>query len=90
MISRLRFAVFASILCFAGTSGAAPDETTSGTAVGNKTCPVMEGKALNDKAKMVTHKGQVVGVCCKRCVKTFSEKPDEYLKKAQDLAKAGK
>lgn len=49
------------------------------------TCPVMEGNPI-DPSLYVDYKGERVYLCCKTCVKLFSENPEAYLDKLPQFA----
>ena len=51
------------------------------------TCPVMAGNPV-DPSLYVDYKGERVFLCCKTCVKLFTENPDEYLKNLPQFAEA--
>ena len=44
---------------------------------GNKTCPVMKGRAVNPNL-FVEYQGKKVYLCCPKCVKMFKESPEKY------------
>ena len=46
------------------------------------TCPVMEGKRINDRL-YVDYQGFRIYVCCVPCVKAVRKNPDKYLKRLQ-------
>jgi len=52
--------------------------THAATEVNQATCPVMLGNPI-DPSLYVDHEGQRIYFCCKICVKTFSENPQEYM-----------
>jgi len=54
------------------------DGKTGATAdAGNKTCPVMKGRAVNPNL-YVEYKGKKVYLCCTKCVKMFKDDPEKY------------
>jgi uncharacterized membrane protein/YHS domain-containing protein len=44
----------------------------------NETCPVMEGEPV-DPDVTYTYRGQVIGLCCQRCLRKFKTDPEPYL-----------
>jgi len=51
---------------------------------GQTTCPVMEGKRINNRL-YVDYQGFRIYVCCNPCVKAVRRDPDKYLKKLRDM-----
>ncbi len=49
------------------------------------TCPVMEGNPI-DPSLYVDYQGKRVYLCCKPCVKLFTENPEDYLDKLPQFA----
>lgn len=47
------------------------------------TCPVMEGKPVNERL-FVDYQGFRIFVCCGTCVKAVRKDPGKYLKRLQD------
>ncbi len=54
-------------------------------ALAQGTCPVMEGNPV-DPSLYVDYKGERVYLCCKTCVKLFTENPEAYLDKLPQFA----
>lgn len=51
------------------------------------TCPVMEGKRINNRL-YVDYQGFRIYVCCKPCVKAVKKDPVKYLRKLESLGVA--
>lgn len=46
----------------------------------NSTCPV-SGEELGDDTQLIKYHGEIIGVCCKKCLKKIKADPDKYLKR---------
>jgi len=63
---------------------ASTGQTSAPQPVNNAVCPV-SGEPIGSMGEgvKVTHKGQVVTLCCKSCAEEFNANPDAYLQKAR-------
>lgn len=82
--------VFFLFLTVLWTAGAAPDaQGQGGTGAEErfvqKTCPVMEGKAVNPNVFTV-YKGKKVYFCCTGCREEFEANPGKYLARLPQFA----
>ena len=46
----------------------------------NSVCPV-SGEDLGDDMQLVKYHGEIIGVCCKKCLAKIKADPDKYLKR---------
>lgn len=46
----------------------------------NSICPV-SGEDLGDDTQLIKYHGEIIGVCCKKCLKKIKADPDKYLKR---------
>ncbi|MFH1093741.1 MAG: TRASH domain-containing protein [Candidatus Omnitrophota bacterium] len=55
--------------------------------VGNKVCPVLNGK-IDEKTKAIfEYKEKIYNFCCPACIDDFKKYPDKYIKKAEEELK---
>lgn len=53
----------------------------------NSVCPV-SGEELDKDQQLVKYKGEIIGLCCKKCLKKIKADPDKYLKRLKRDNKA--
>jgi NAD-dependent SIR2 family protein deacetylase len=46
----------------------------------NSVCPV-SGEELGDDMQLIKYHGEIIGVCCKKCLAKIKADPDKYLKR---------
>ena len=46
----------------------------------NSVCPV-SGEDLGDDTQLIKYHGEIIGVCCKKCLAKIKADPDKYLKR---------
>ena len=46
----------------------------------NSICPV-SGEDLEDDMQLIKYHGEIIGVCCKKCLAKIKADPDKYLKR---------
>ena len=46
----------------------------------NSVCPV-SGEDLGDDMQLIKYHGEIIGVCCKKCLAKIKADPDKYLKR---------
>jgi NAD-dependent SIR2 family protein deacetylase len=53
----------------------------------NSLCPV-SGEELGDDMQLIKYHGEIIGVCCKKCLAKIKADPDKYLKRLKRNTKA--
>ena len=53
----------------------------------NSVCPV-SGEDLGDDQQLIKYHGEIIGVCCKKCLAKIKADPDKYLKRLKRNDKA--
>ncbi|CAN5573560.1 hypothetical protein BH09PLA1_BH09PLA1_02990 [soil metagenome] len=74
--------VIGSGFCVARMASAEPGEsptTAPSTQPANKMCAVNHDDPVDPKVT-VLYKGQLIGFCCKDCIKDFEKNPEKYVK----------
>jgi len=46
----------------------------------NSVCPV-SGEELDEDQQLIKYKGEVIAVCCKKCLKKIKADPEKYMKR---------
>ena len=52
----------------------------------NSVCPV-SGEDLGDDTQLIKYHGEIIGVCCKKCLKKIKADPEKYLKRLKKNTK---
>ncbi len=55
----------------------------------NSVCPV-SGEELDKDQQLVKYKGEIIGLCCKKCLKKIKADPEKYLKRLKRDKEADK
>ena len=53
----------------------------------NSTCPV-SGEELGDDQQLIKYHGEIIAVCCKKCLKKIKADPEKYMKRLKRDSKA--
>ena len=53
----------------------------------NSICPV-SGEDLGDDMQLIKYHGEIIGVCCKKCLAKIKDDPDKYLKRLKRDSKS--
>lgn len=54
----------------------------------NSVCPV-SGEELDEDQQLVKYKGEIIAVCCKKCLKKIKADPEKYMKRLKRDEKSG-
>lgn len=54
----------------------------------NSVCPV-SGEELDDDMQLIKYHDEIIGVCCKKCLKKIKADPEKYMKRLKRDKKAG-
>jgi len=54
----------------------------------NSVCPV-SGEELDDDMQLIKYHGEIIGVCCKKCLKKIKADPEKYMKRLKKNNKTG-
>lgn len=54
-------------------------QVKEGTPV-NSVCPV-SGEELDEDQQLIKYKGEIIAVCCKKCLKKIEADPEKYMKR---------
>ena len=55
----------------------------------NSVCPV-SGEELDKDQQLVKYKGEIIGLCCKKCLKKIKADPEKYMKRLKKNGEADK
>ena len=55
----------------------------------NSVCPV-SGEELDSDQQLIKYKGEIIAVCCKKCLKKIKADPEKYMKRLKRDNNTGK